>query len=223
MPLWGNRQFPTQANTKPIHGFPHYFTGANVDPVSGRPLAVSPGPAGQNLANQLVGVTATGMTNTQGAAIATGTLYNRFGASGGPGHAGWVTIAQGRGFIRDVAGIVNAGNNVQNLSFALVLGGNGSGANLQVTGVNGNGNFGNVTSILLRSGGAGYNSSIVAVNNQTSAINVIFANSAGLGSNSNATVILGGRAGRTQFETIVAMGSLTGFDPVANVFFANNG
>lgn len=221
MPLWGNRQFLTTANNKPIHGFPHYYVAANVDP-AGILRAVPPGPAGQNIANQLVGITASGMTNTQGAGIATGTLYNKFGASGGPAHAGWVTIQQGRGFIRDVAGIISAGNNVPNLSYAIVLGGNGAGANLQVTGVNGNGVFGNVTAITLRLGGNNYNSSIVAANGQTGAINVIFANSAALGSNSYATVILGGRAGRTQFETIVAMGSLTGVDPVANVFFANN-
>lgn len=223
MPLWGNRQFPGQANSKPLHGFPHYYVAANVDP-AGIVRAVPPGLSGANIANNLVGVTANGMTNTSGTPLASTTLYNRFGAGGGPAHAGWITVQKGRGYIRDIAGIQVTGNNIANGTVASITGGNGVGANIIVTGVTGNGVIGNVTQLTILTSGNSFNSDIVAANGLSTAINVRVGNLVGVvsGSNAYATVFVGGRAGRTVFETIVAMGSMTGTDPVANLYFAKN-
>ena len=214
MPLWGNTQIATGAwnriradgavEGKPIHGFPHNFVAANTDPVTGQPLAVSPGRAELNRANSLFGVTNSGMPTAN------------LRTPGSPQHAGWVTVQQGRGWIREVRSIIAAGNNIANGAIAFITGGNGSGANIVVTSVNGNGVFGNVLTIELVSQGANYNA-----NGQF--INVRFANSATIGANAFANVITGGRAGRTMFETIVAMGSMTGQDPVANNYVTGNG
>jgi hypothetical protein len=213
MPLWGNTQFFNRAFTtradgaiegKPIHGFPHNFVAANSDPVTGRPLAVLPGRAELNRANNLFGVTNSGMPTAN------------LRTSGAPQHAGWVTVQQGRGWINNLGTLLVSGNNIANGNIGVITGGNGTGANIVVTSVNGNGAIGNILTIALVSQGANYNA-----NGQF--INVRFGNSATIGSNGFANVVTGGRAGRTMFETLVAMGSLTGTDPTSNNYVAGNG
>ncbi len=189
MPLWGTQQVANGV-FKPKFGFPKYMGIPNILP-------------GANGANTF-GVTANG--NKDGAST--------FGGNP-PTHAGWVNFVLGRGYVNSVLAITAAGNNVANLSYAVPFGGNGSGANLQVTSVNGNGSIGNVLTVAVRAQGAGYNS----------APTLAFAPLAGgpaSAANANVTLTMGGRTGRYQVESIVAMGSITGTDPNANNFYANN-
>ena len=75
---------------------------------------------------------------------------------------------------------------------------------------------GNVTTLAVRAIGQNYNSLATGIN--VSVIpSVVLASG-----NAYATVLMGGRAGRIMTETIVAMGTLVGSDPVANNFFVNN-
>lgn len=204
MPLWGNRIFGggTSGNTRPQYGFPEYFASPVVANVEA------------NTANT-IGVSANAYSNTNGAAF--------FAGRGGPGHAGWINIRIGRGYIASLNTILSAGNNISNGSFAVIFGGNGGFANIQVTGVTGDGITGNVTSIAIRSGGNNYNTFVNGPNTGPSgAINVAFVRSGGTGANAFISVNMGGRAGRIEAETLVAMGSLTGNDTAANTFFVPN-
>lgn len=204
MPLWDNRVFGggTSGNTRPKFGFPEYFASPVVANVTA------------NTANT-IGVSANAYSNTSGPAF--------FAGKGGPGHAGWINIRIGRGYVAGIDTILNAGNNIQNGSFAIINGGNGSGANIQVTGVSGNGIVGNVTQLTIRNGGSGYNTAINGANAGVSGpMNVVILRSGTTGSNAFATVLMGGRAGRVEAETIVAMGSLSGNDNAANTYFVPN-
>lgn len=204
MPLWDNRVFGggTSGNTRPKFGFPEYFASPVVANVTA------------NTANT-IGVSANAYSNTSGPTF--------FAGKGGPGHAGWINIRIGRGYVAGIDTITAAGNNITVNSFALIWGGNGSGANIQVTGVSGNGIVGNVTQLTIRNGGSGYNTAINGANAGVSGpMNVVILRSGTTGSNAFATVLMGGRAGRVEAETIVAMGSLTGNDNAANTYFVPN-
>ena len=202
MPLWGGRNF-AGGNTKPSWNYGSYYA---IPPGALQTLGAG------NFANSanIFGVTANGYANASGS----------FSGRGGPAHAGWVALSVGRGFVRDVDRILAAGNNIANGATSIVTGThNGSSILLNVTSVNGNGAIGNVLTVNVRSGGVDINTANAQL------INVCFANLAiatGLGSNSYITVLIGGRAGRIQSETLVAMGSLTGTDANANVWFTGN-
>jgi hypothetical protein len=184
MPLWSNINY-SSGNTKPKFGFPPYPASGNVDP-------------GANGAD-LIGVTASAYSNTTSGA---------FLGKGGPGHAGWINIRLGRGWIRDVL-IANSGNNIANGAVATVTGGNGGFANIVVTAVNGGGTVGNVTSIRIVATGNNYNSlpTISIANNATTGFPAVL------------TPLAGGRLGRFEHEVLVAMGSLSGAPNPANNFF----
>lgn len=204
MPLWGTTIFNggTSGNTRPKFGFPEYFASPVVANVEA------------NTANT-IGVSANAYANASGPSF--------FAGKGGPGHAGWINIRIGRGYVAGIDAILNAGNNIQNGSFAIINGGNGTGANIQVTGVNGNGVFGNVTQLTILSGGSGYNTTANGANAGFGGpMNVVILRSGTLGSNAFVSVRMGGRAGRVESETIVAMGSLTGNDNAANTYFVPN-
>lgn len=204
MPLWDNRIFNggVSGNSRPKFGFPEYFASPVVANVTA------------NTANT-IGVSANAYSNTQGPSF--------FAGRGGPGHAGWINLRIGRGYIADVNTIVVAGNSIANGTFATIFGGNGGFANIQVTGVTGDGITGNVTRVAIRSGGNNYNTFVNGPNSGTSGpINVTFGRTGAGGSNAFITVIMGGRAGRVEAETLVAMGSITGADNAANTFFDRN-
>lgn len=204
MPLWDNRITGggTSGNSRPKFGFPEYFASPVVANVTA------------NTANT-IGVSANAYSNTSGPAPWDG--------KGGPGHAGWINIRTGRGYVAEIVSILAAGNNIQNGSFALINGGNGSGAIIQVTSVNGNGVFGNITSLAIISGGSGYNTTVNGANAGSGGpMNVTFLRSGTVGANGHASVRMGGRAGRVEAETIVAMGSITGNDNAANTYFVPN-
>lgn len=189
MPLWGNQQVANGV-FKPKFGFPKYMGIPNISP-------------GANGANTF-GVTAAGAVDPAGTF-----------AGNPPVHAGWVNIVLGRGYLDGVIEVLAAGNNIVNLSYhsANITGGNGSGANVQVTSVNGNGAVGNVLTVTVRAGGSNYNG---AVN-----IAIVPAMTAASG-NAYVRPRMSTRVGQFKTETIVAMGSITGTDPVANNWFANN-
>ncbi len=204
MPLWNNQIFGggTTGNSRPKFGFPEYFASPVVANVTA------------NTANT-IGVSANAYSNTSGPSF--------FAGKGGPGHAGWINIRIGRGYVAGIDTITVPGNNITNGTFALITGGNGSGANIQVTGVSGNGVIGNVTQLTVRSGGSGYNTNVNGANTGvTGAMNVMILRTGSTGSNAFATVIMGGRAGRVEAETIVAMGTISGNDNAANSYFVPN-
>ena len=96
--------------------------------------------------------------------------------------------------------------------------GQGTGANISYTTANAqnalqsyssNAQLNTFGTLTIVDGGSGYSnaSALTIVTNKTAISNGTF------------TAILGGRAGRIQTETIVAMGSITGDDPKDNVLF----
>jgi len=190
MPLWGsvNR---AEANLKPLFGAVKYQGIGNVLP-------------GANNANTF-GITANGYANSSGV----------FGGRGGPGHAGWVTMIQGRGYLQGIDAILTFGNNISNLSYhsANITGGNGSGANVLVTSVNGNGAVGNVLTLQVVAQGSRYNGAVnICIVGRTSAAT----------ENCYARPLMSSKTGAYKGEVLVAMGSLSGTDPVANNWFVNN-
>ena len=184
MPLWSNVNYTSTGNTKPKFGFPPYAASANVD-------------SGANGADMLA-VTATAYGNANGA----------FFGRGGPGHAGWINMRIGRGWVRDVL-VANAGNNITNGTYATVTGGNGGLANIIVTGVNGSGTVGNITQVRINVTGNSYNALPT----------ITVANAATTGFPAVLTPLPGGRLGRYESEVIVAMGSLSGQPNPANNWF----
>lgn len=105
-------------------------------------------------------------------------------------HTGWVKVFQGTGFIKSIAVSNVSPTRVYTNTFLTIVGANTSPANAQllVTGAAGN----NLT-IILNTGGAGFNTAptitAAGANNNT----LVF------------SVTPGGRMGRVQYETMVAM------------------
>ncbi|MGI9215007.1 MAG: hypothetical protein ACR2HS_05080 [Gammaproteobacteria bacterium] len=110
-------------------------------------------------------------------------------------HAGWNLRKAGSG---PVTGIIITGGNVNynTNGFITFTSTNGSGANASYT-VNTVSNT--ISTITLNSGGSGY----------TEAPTATAANATGVNS-ATFTLTMGGRAGRVQYETLVAMGSIAG-------------
>jgi hypothetical protein len=111
----------------------------------------------------------------------------------GPQHAGWVNKVEGTGGIASIA-VTNGGTGYSGNGFITFTGGgSGSGANATYT-VNGGGS---ISAVTLVAGGANYNAATVTANAvaafTTPAVFV---------------VTKGGRAGRVQYETLVASGSI---------------
>ena len=116
-------------------------------------------------------------------------------------HSGWVKQTIGTGPIKGIT-IVNNGAGYSN-GFLKFTGGGGTGANASFT-VNASGN---ITAIIINSGGSGYTSApTVVANTSNSAV-------------ASLTAVLGGRAGRRSYETLVATGSITGDDTADNTYF----
>jgi hypothetical protein len=110
-------------------------------------------------------------------------------------HAGWNLRKSGTGPVASIK-IVNAGNDYKTGGWITFAGGGGSGANASYT-VNTTTNT--VNSITLISGGSNYTGTPTA--------NIANANGA---ITASIAVTMGGRAGRVHYETLVAMGSMTG-------------
>ena len=153
-----------------------------------------------------LGVSANGATlygNTTSGAFKTGVALGVFGVSAaetsnttgeGPkvAHAGWNLRKAGTGPVNTIT--ISGGNVGYNVNGYLTFtGGGGSGANASYT-VNTTTNT--ITTITLVNGGSGYVSAPTAT-----AANATAANSATF------TITMGGRAGRVQYECLVAQGS----------------
>lgn len=114
----------------------------------------------------------------------------------GPAHAGWVNRVEGTGGIASIV-ITNAGSGYTGGAGFITFtgGGYGAGANASYT-VNA-ANANSISSVTLVSGGANYNSATVTANTVAAyTVQATFA------------VTKGGRAGRVQYETLVAGGSI---------------
>jgi hypothetical protein len=162
------------------------------------------------------GVNANGETlfgNTQISAFQTGVAYGVFGVDAteagiaGEGkkvaHAGWNLRKGGTGPVISISS--TPGANYKTNGFITFTGGNGSGANASYT-VNTTSNT--ITTITVNSGGSGYNVTPTATAANATGVN-----------DATFTVVMGGRANRVQYETLVAMGSMTG--DAENTIFPN--
>lgn len=113
-------------------------------------------------------------------------------------HAGWVKVIRGTGPVAEMR--VNlAGANWANGNIVTVSNGITNAVGTVVTN-----NTGNVSSITITSGGSGFvnaSAAVVAFSNSTGG-------TTGNGQGASVTLTFGGRAGRVQTETLVAMGSL---------------
>lgn len=131
-------------------------------------------------------------------------------------HAGWVAQKIGTGPIKSVT-IVNGGQNYNSAGYIVVSGGGDGTVNLAYTIANSrntlqtfssNSYWNAIASVVIVSPGAGFNvAPTLTANGPNSANFATF------------TVELGGRAGRVQYETLVAMGSITGDDPGDDKYF----
>lgn len=104
-------------------------------------------------------------------------------------HAGWVRNIVGTGYVTGVT-VVAGGTGYTNNAVVTFSGGGGTGAagNIRTTG-------GVITSIVISNPGSGYTSAPTA--------------SVAGGTGANLQTTVGGRAGRVDRETLVAMGSMT--------------
>lgn len=155
-----------------------------------------------------LGVSANGKTlfgNTTISAYVTNTAIGVFGVDAveagvsGEGkkvaHAGWNLRKNGTGPVKTIT-ITNAGTDYKTNGWVTFSGGGGSGANASYT-VNTTTNT--VSSITLVSGGSNYTGTPTAnIANANGVVTAVLA------------VTMGGRAGRVHYETLVAMGSMTG-------------
>lgn len=131
-------------------------------------------------------------------------------------HAGWVSQKIGTGPIKSVT-IVNGGQNYNSAGYIVVSGGGDGTVNLAYTIANSlntlqtyssNSYLNTIATVAIVNGGAGFNVAPTLVANGPNSANF-----------ATFSVTLGGRAGRVQYETLVAMGSITGDDPADDKYF----
>lgn len=108
-------------------------------------------------------------------------------------HAGWVVVRQGTGPVASLT-VVSGGTGYANADTITVSGGVTNATGTLVTN-----STGGIVSASLTSGGSGFLGNTGSLAITTSG-----------GSGANVTFTLGGRAGRTHSETLVAIGTITG-------------
>lgn len=165
-----------------------------------------------------------------GTAANTNTYYgNMYGVSAGEqanatkagAHSGWVSQKIGTGPVAALS--VTGGEGINANGFIILTDGSylkqGTEANISFVMANTqntlerfstNPTWNGVGSVTIVNGGSGWSNS--------AAITGVVSNAANT-SQPTITVTLGGRAGRIQYETIVATGTITGDDPRDNVYF----
>jgi hypothetical protein len=134
-------------------------------------------------------------------AVDTAESANTTGEGRSVTHAGWVKRTVGTGGVSSIT-ITNAGGGYSN-GWIVFSGGGGVNANASFT-VNGSGN---ITSIIVRDPGHSYNTAPTAIANTSNSVAATL------------TVVLGGRAGRKTYETLVAMGSMSPGANTDNTYF----
>jgi hypothetical protein len=139
-------------------------------------------------------------------------------------HAGWVSQKIGTGPVATIS-IASGGTGVNTAGFVLVTDGPGSYLG-QGTGVNISYTIANTRNTMQAfSTNAAWNvvNSVTIVSNGSGYSNVNALTTTITGTSITAPTFnftLGGRGGRINYETIVAMGSITGDDPRDNVYFS---
>lgn len=131
-------------------------------------------------------------------------------------HAGWVSQKIGTGPIASVT-ITNGGQNYNSAGYIVVSGGGDGTVNLAYTIANSrntlqtyssNSYWNTIATVVIHSPGAGFNVAPTLVANGPNSANF-----------ATFSVTLGGRAGRVNYETLVAMGSMTGDDTGDDKYF----
>jgi hypothetical protein len=199
MSLWGNKDYVT-GNNKPLY--------ANTNNVT------STSTIHDSVANTVkyygvvAGVSATEETTSAG-------------TPQHPTHAGWVSLKVGTGPVVPISPSGGAG--VNTAGFLLLtdasVHGTGTGANISFTIANSqntlesyssNSQLNVINTITIVDGGSGWsNASDITIDTDSGDYTTL----------PTFTVVLGGRAGRIQTETLIAMGSITQDDPKDNVYF----
>lgn len=155
--------------------------------------------------------------NMYGVSVNEQATTNKHGA-----HAGWVSQKIGTGPIAAID-ILTRGSGLNAAGFLLITDGSplgtGASANFSYTIANtanllqassSNAQLNGIASLTLVSGGSGF-SNVSYITVKPTGTNIALPTFA---------ISLGGRAGREQYETIVAMGSMSGDDPRDNTYFA---
>jgi hypothetical protein len=131
-------------------------------------------------------------------------------------HAGWVSQKIGTGPIASVT-IVNGGQGYNSAGYIVVSGGGDGTVNLAYTIANSrntlqtyssNSYWNTIATVVIHSPGAGFNVAPTLTPNGPNSANF-----------ATFSVTLGGRAGRVNYETLVAMGSMTGDDTGDDKYF----
>lgn len=131
-------------------------------------------------------------------------------------HAGWISQKIGTGPVKTVT-VVNGGQGYNSAGYIVVSGGGDGTVNLSYTIANSrntlqtyssNSYWNTIASVTVVNGGAGFNVAPTLVANGPNSANF-----------ATFSVALGGRAGRVNYETLVAMGSMTGDDAGDDKYF----
>jgi hypothetical protein len=122
-------------------------------------------------------------------------------------HAGWVSQKIGTGYISNIT-IDSPGTGYNTASTLIFTGGGGSGATGTFTvSSNASSTLNVVTSVTITNPGSGYTSApTVRANGSNTTLATL-------------TAIMGGRVGRTSYETLVAGGTITGDNTADNTYF----
>ena len=197
--LWGNKDYAT-SNNKPLWA---NTTNASSNSVINSTKANT---------NKYYGIVA-GVSATEESASASLAQH--------PQHAGWVSLKVGTGPIKAIS--VSGGTGINAAGYLTISDisvlGSGTGANISFTTANSqntlqtystNSAWNTYGTLTVVNGGSGY-SNASAITIRTNGANT---------SLGTFTIELGGRGGRIQTETLIAMGSITSDDPRDNVWFA---
>lgn len=199
MSLWGNIDYPT-SNLKPV--FANTTNASSNSTINGTSANT----------NKFYGVVAgVSVTETE----SSNTLPQH------PEHAGWVSLKVGTGPIKGIS--VSGGTGINAAGYLTITDtsvlGQGKDANISFTTANAqntlasystNSTLNTFGTFTIANGGSLYSNS-AAITIRTNGANT---------SLGTFTVTLGGRGGRIQTETLVAMGSITLDDPRDNVYFS---
>lgn len=197
MPLWGNIDY-ANGNNKPVW--------ANTSNLTSNSTINGTAANGYNYYGSTMGVSA----SEQAAATAKH-----------PQHAGWVSQKIGTGPIKSIS-ILTAGAGINTDGFLIITDtspwGKGANANISFTKANSlnslqsfstNSTQNVISTLTIVNGGDGFsaNSQITVKTNGSNTVSPTF------------SIVLGGRGDRINYETLIAMGSITGDDPKDNAYF----
>lgn len=198
MSLWGNKDYNT-GNNKPVYAnTSNAYSNSTINGIVAN-------------TNAYYGIVA---------GVSTGEMANTTTSAKTPHHSGWVSLKIGTGPVKSIS--VSGGTGINAPGYLLLTDisvlGQGTGANISFTTANAqntlesyssNSTLNTYGTFTVVNGGSGFSdaSKITITTNGANTTLGTF------------TTTLGGRAGRVQTETLIAMGSITFDDPRDNVFF----